>query len=572
MSQPVEEYSVVVVGAGMGGIYALHRFAELGHDVHGFEGAAGVGGVWYHNAYPGARVDIESDSYSFMFDQELYAGWNWSERYAAQPEILRYLNYVADKLDIRRNLSLSTWVTSAEWQPEQNKYLITTDTGRTVWARYLVMATGNLSRPKDPDFEGLDDFKGEWYQSSFWPKDPVELEGRRVAVLGTGSSGVQAATEIAKVADHLYVMQRTPHYVVPARNRPADNAKKERLSKKVLEFRDETYATPVGYVMPPPAGRGVDYSPEQRRQILETRWAFGGQCLLGTFTDQGTDIEINEFVAEFVREKVSAQINDPEVAAKLLPTAYPFGTRRLCIDTGFYSIFNQENVTLVDVKNDPIERITETGIKTRDSEYEVDVIIFAIGFDAFTGALDQANIRNEHGQQPSDRWTYKPQTYLGLMSHGFPNLFMLTGIQSPSVLANFFTLNNYHVDLVAELLEHAELQGAVRIEPTVEAEQQWGDLCNEIAKPMIRRAVDNYMVHVNKYDGSRFFLPYAGGFNRYIKDVEDALGTEYRGLTFSCPVETFHEEERDENFSRKTSRRIDERRDLLIDGPVPLRS
>lgn len=528
-----EEYSIVVIGAGMGGIYALHRFADLGHDVHGFEGAAGVGGVWYHNGYPGARVDVESTSYSFMFDAELFAGWDWSERYAAQPEILRYLNYVADRLDVRRNLSLNTWVTSAEWHANENKYLIKTSTGRTVWARYLVMATGNLSKPRKPDFAGLDDFEGEWYQTGHWPQTPVEIAGKRVAVIGTGSSGVQAATEIAKTAEQLYVLQRTPNYSIPAHNGPADRRKKARLDKKVLQFRDETYATPVGYAMPPSVGKASDFSPEQQQQILETRWAFGGQSLLGTFSDQGTDIEVNNIVAEFVRDKIRDMIDDPETAEKLMPTAYPIGVRRLCIDTGYYPIFNQSNVSLVDLRSDPVERITKTGIKTRNGEYEVDLIVFALGFDAFTGALDQTNIRNEYGQQPSDRWKYKPQTHLGIMANGFPNLFMLTGPQSPSVLATFFALNNYHVDFVGDIIAHAEIKGADRIEPSIEGEKEWGDHCNAVAEPLLRRAVDNYMVHVNRYDGSRYFIPYAGGFDRYVKQVSEIVSDDYRGFVFT---------------------------------------
>lgn len=528
-----EEYSVVVIGAGMGGIYALHRFADLGHDVHGFEGADGVGGVWYHNAYPGARVDLESHSYAFMFDPELYAGWDWSERYAAQPEILRYLNYVADRLDVRRNLSLSTWVTSADWQPHENKYLIKTNTGRTVWARYLVMATGQLSKPRKPDFPGLDDFEGEWHQTAHWPKTAVEIAGKRVALIGTGSSGVQAATEIAKTAGHLYVLQRTPNYSIPAHNGPADRRKKARLNKKVLQLRDESYNSPVGYVMQGFAGKASDFSEEQQQQILESRWAFGGQTLLGTFSDQGTNIDVNNVVAEFVRGKIRDMIDDPETAEKLMPTSYPIGIRRLCIDTGYYPIFNQSNVSLVDLRSDPIERITKTGIKTRDNEYEVDLIVFALGFEAFTGALDQANVRNEHGQQPSDRWKHKPQTHLGVMTHGFPNLFMLTGAQSPSVLANFFVGNNQHVDFVADIIAQAEKKGAVRIEASLEAEREWGDHCNEIAAPLLRRAVDNYMVHVNKYDGSRYFIPYAGGFDKYVKKVEEIVSDDYRGFVFT---------------------------------------
>ena len=527
-----ENYTVVVVGAGMGGIYALHRFAELGHSVHGFDGASGVGGVWHHNGYPGARVDLESHSYSFMFDEDLYAGWEWSERYAGQPEIRRYLNYVADRLDVRRNLSLSTWVTSAQWRPDENVYDLTTDTGRKIKARYLVLATGNLSKPRDPDFLGLDEYEGEWHQSSHWPQTPVPIAGRKVAVIGTGSSGVQAATEVAKTAEHLYVLQRTPNYSIPARNQPADKRKHDRLAKKVRQLRDESYATPVGYVMQGFAGKASDFLPEQQQQILESRWAFGGQTLLGTFTDQGTDIEVNNIVANFVRDKIRDMIDDPAIAERLMPNSYPIGVRRLCIDTGYYPIFNQSNVTLIDLRSDPLVRFTKNGFRTEAGDYEVDLVIFALGFEAFTGAIDQMNITNERGERPSERWKRKPQTYLGLTTHGFPNLFMLTGPQSPSVLANFFVGNNYHVDLVGDLIAHADRHGATRIEPTLEAEEQWGDHCNAIAEPLLRRLVDNYMVQVNRYDGSRFFIPYAGGFDKYVRRVQEMLSDDFQGFEF----------------------------------------
>jgi len=527
------DYDVIVVGAGMGGVYAVHRFVSQGLSVLGLEGAPDVGGVWYHNAYPGARVDIESANYCYFFDPELYGEWEWTERYAAQPEILAYLNHVADRYDVRRHIKFNTYMTSGQWDSEANRYTVTTEAGDTFTARYLVMTTGQLSKARRPDFEGLDDFRGEWYQTSAWPHEPVELEGKRIGVIGTGSSGVQAITAIAPIADHLTVFQRTPNYSVPAHNRAADKRKHERMAANVPEVWEEILTTPGGLILPPGRGDSKQYTPEQLQQMLEERWAFGGQSLLSLFSDQGIDPEVNEAVAQFVRERVLDTVKDPETAQTLLPDEYPIGVRRLCIDTGYYETFNRDNVSLVDIKADPIDRITPTGIKLASGEeIELDIIVFALGFNAFTGALDQAGIRNDKGLSPSDNWTRGPRTFLGLTTTEFPNLFLVTGPASPSVLANMNVANVHHIDFVGDLITYMSDHGYRRVEPTAEAEDAWTEHAASIAEPMLRRHHDNYMVHVNRDDGSRVFIPYAGGFNDYVNQVNAVVNDNYAGFSF----------------------------------------
>ncbi|MDN5915549.1 MAG: NAD(P)/FAD-dependent oxidoreductase [Pseudonocardia sp.] len=526
-------YDVVVVGAGMGGIYAIHRFRSQGLSVLGIEGAPDVGGVWYHNAYPGARVDIESANYCYLFDPELYREWRWTERYAAQPEILAYLRHAADRYEVRPHIAFERWVEGARWDPESHRYLVTTDAGLSVTAQFLVMTTGQLSKARTPDFPGLEDYRGEWYQTSNWPHEPVSLAGRRVGVIGTGSSGVQTITTVAKDAAHLHVFQRTPNYSVPAYNRPADQRKYERLAAKVEDVYEEILATPGGLILPPGRGSSKDYTAEQIQQMLEERWAFGGQSLLSLFSDQGIDPEVNEIVAEFVRTKVRETVHDPETAERLVPDSYPIGVRRLCIDTGYYDTFNRDNVTLVDLREDAIERLVPQGIRlVSGREIELDVVIFALGFEAFTGALDNADIRNEHGQQPSDNWTRGPRTFLGLTTTGFPNLFLITGPASPSVLANMNVANVQHLDFVGRLITHMREHGYQRVEPTVEAQDEWTAHVAAIAEPMLRRKIDNYMVHVNRDDGSRVFIPYPGGFGDYVRRCEAVAVDGYTGFDF----------------------------------------
>ncbi|MCW2748886.1 MAG: cyclohexanone monooxygenase [Nocardioidaceae bacterium] len=528
------DYDVVVVGAGMGGIYAVHKFKQEGLSVVGFEGAPDVGGVWYHNRYPGARVDVESFDYCFFFDPALYQEWKWTERYPPQPEILAYLGHVADRYDVRRHFSFNTWVSGAQWNPENNWYEVTTDTGQSVTGRFLVMTTGQLSKARKPNFPGLDDFEGEWVQTSHWPDRHVQLEGRKVGIIGTGSSGSQAITEIAKVADHLTVFQRTPNYAIPALNGPLDREKYDELAARVPEVWEGLQKLGAAANIPSFVGLSTDFTPEEQQAILEDRWRnVGGQSIVAIFLDQGISDEANALVSNFARDEVRRIVKDPEVAEILVPDAYPIGTRRLAVTSGYYETFNRDNVTLVDLLADPIETITATGIKTRDHEYDLDLIVFSLGFTAFTGSIDNANIRNEAGKQPSDNWKRGPKTYLGLTTREFPNLFLVTGPGSPSVLANMIVDNVQHVDLVAGIIAYMSDHGYTRIEPSEAAQDAWGEHVQEVARPLIRYRTENYMVHVNKDDGSRVFMPYAGGYARYVEECKRIIANDYEGFEFA---------------------------------------
>lgn len=513
------DYDAVVVGAGAGGIYAVHKLTQEGLRVVAFEGAPEVGGVWYHNRYPGARVDIESYFYCFP-DEDLYPRWSWKERYPAQPEILAYLNFAADSWGVRPHIRFSTWVTGAQWEPDMHRYRVTASSGESVTGRYLIMASGQLSKARTPNFPGLEDYRGRWVQTSHWPTDHIETAGKRIAVIGTGSSGVQAVPALARDADNVTVFQRTANYSVPAQNGPLDQRKYSDYAGRVGEMRKMILNHPVGSDIPLGAGPASAYSPDEQQALLRERWARGGHTMNAVFTDQGTDIHANTLVADFVRQHVLDTVRDPVKAELLAPRAYPIGTRRLCVDTGYYEAFNQANVDLIDINHDPIERITEKGIQTRDQHLDFDLIVFALGFSAFTGALDEANIRNELGEQPTDRWARGPRTLLGLMTRGFPNLFTLTGPGSPSVLANMILDNVQHVDFVAELLRHMDERGHTRVEPGQQAQDDWTAHVADVASHLLRLNVENYMVHVNKDDGTKVFMPYAAGLDKYVAVCE----------------------------------------------------
>jgi cation diffusion facilitator CzcD-associated flavoprotein CzcO len=530
LSNSIPTVDVAVVGAGMAGLYALYKFRESGLSVQGLEAGSDVGGVWYHNGYPGARVDTDSASYSYFFSPELYEEWQWSERLAGQPEMLRYFNHVADRFALRDLIRFDSRVISAQWHPEMSRYVITTSDGFSMASTYLVMATGQLSEPRKPGFEGLDDFAGKWLQTSRWPANPPSFEGHRVGVIGTGSSGSQVIPPLAEVADHLYVFQRTANYGIPAQNDGGDVALRQRITGRVREAYDELINSPSGIFRDPATGRAEDYTPAEQRRLCEERWSRGAQNMNHVFSDQSTNIKANDIVAEFVRHKVRSTVKDPDTVSKLLPREYPIGTRRLAVSKNYYETFNRENVSLVDVKAEPITRFTPTGIQTTHSHVELDIVVFSIGFEAFNGPLVEAGIRNEHGHAPTDRWARGPQTYLGLMTSGFPNLFFVSGAGSPSVLANFFVLSEYQINLIAEIIEHAQGQNAT-IEVTPEAESAWSSHVDDLAKPFLRRAYPNYMVHINT-DGSRAFVPYPAGLGRYHREVRDAIEDDFRGFVF----------------------------------------
>jgi cation diffusion facilitator CzcD-associated flavoprotein CzcO len=530
---PDASCDVVVAGGGLGGIYAVHRFRQQGLSVIGLDGADGLGGVWYHNGYPGARVDVDSVDYCYYFSPELFGEWKWSERYAAQPDLLRYLNYVADKFDVRRHFRLRSRVTSAIWQPAQSRYLVTTSQHETVSCRFLVMATGNLSAPRKPDFPGLDSFGGDWAQTSQWPEGGVGYAGATVAVIGTGSSGVQAIPAVAQAARHVYVFQRTPNYVVPARNGPLDGDAWDAVRADVPAARAQLFSRPAGTSITRGERRAADCTPAGRNAALEAQWLRGGQGFNLVFADQGTDKTANDYAADFARDQIRRTVRDPAAAEALCPFDHPIGSRRLCLDTDYYQTYNQDNVTLVNVRAEPIEQITPRGIQTAARQYDVDLIIFALGFHAFTGALDSAGIRNEAGATPTGRWTRGPRTYLGLMTAGFPNLFTPTGAGSPSVLANMMLGNEHHIDFIAECIGYMDDRGLSAVEPEAAAEDEWTAHVAQAASRLLRLQVRNYMVHVNADDGSRFFIPYAGGFDRYARHCDDVIDRGFAGFAFS---------------------------------------
>ncbi|SDC06277.1 Predicted flavoprotein CzcO associated with the cation diffusion facilitator CzcD [Mycolicibacterium neoaurum] len=525
------DVDAVVIGAGIGGLYAVRRLAADGLSVIGFDSARDVGGVWLHNGYPGARVDIEAYYYCF-FDPEIYGQWQWSQRYPPQAELLAYLQHYADHYGLRRYFHFNTRVEQLHWQPQTKRWRVRSDSGATVYARHVVMATGQLSQSRALPFDGVAEFAGQWLETSHWPAEPVDLTGKRVAVIGTGSSGAQVIAAIAGQVESLHVFQRTPNYVVPSQNAPIDQNRYQQYSKDLDRLWDDVMKTGVAYLAPTSDVPASAMTAEQQQQRLDDQWAFGGLSMTFAFPDQKTDWKTNELVSEFVRAKIRSAIDDPTLADKLEPRDYPIGTRRLVVCNGYYDAFNQDNVHLVDLRSESITRVTSTGIVTSSGFIEVDVIISALGFDAFTGALDAIDIRNEDGQRPTDGWERGPHAYLGLMVHGFPNLYTLTGPGSPSVLVNFNVHNVFHANYVADLIAYMDARGYDTVQATKEAQDLWHEQTQQAADGLLRKQVKNYMVHVND-DGSRVFIPYAGGWSNYAEIVNRIAGEGYSGFAFA---------------------------------------
>ncbi len=443
------EYDVVIVGAGFAGLYMLHRLRELGFSAQVYEAGGGVGGTWYWNRYPGARCDVESLEYSYSFSEELRREWQWTERYAAQPEILRYLNHVADRFDLRRDIQFDTKVTSATFDESENHWTIETDRGSRVSAKFCVMATGCLSAAKVPEYKGLNTFQGKWYHTGRWPHEGVDFNGQRVAVIGTGSSGIQSIPVIARQASHLYVFQRTPNFSLPAQNGPLPAEVIEDWSENGPKYRELAKTTPFGFLVQAGGSNqsALEVPPEARERLYEDGWRTGGFGMLVAFNDIVVNRESNDTAAEFVRNKIRGIVRDPAVAEKLAPNDHPIATKRPCVDTGYFETYNRDNVTLIDTRATPIQEITATGPRTMDRQFAVDSIVFATGFDAMTGALNNIQIRGRDGKCLKDKWSEGPRTYLGLMVAGFPNLFTITGPGSPSVLSNMALSIEQHVDV-----------------------------------------------------------------------------------------------------------------------------
>jgi len=530
------DFDTVIVGAGFAGLYMLHKLREDGFTAHVFEAGDGVGGTWYWNRYPGARCDIESVDYSYSFSPELEQEWQWSERYPRQPEILAYLNHVADRFDLRRDIELQTRVMAAHFDDHAGLWRIETDRGQHVTARYCVMATGCLSLPKQPDFPGVERFAGDCYLTAAWPKEDVDLTGKRVGVIGTGSTAIQVIPQVARQAAHLTVFQRTANFSVPARNGPLPAAEQQRIKADYPTrrgiSRDSLFGVPVA--MPAAPRRTRDIPPAELRQTLETLWAQGGaMSLLAAAPDVIADPEANDIVAEFVREKIRATVKDPKVAELLCPSTHPLGTKRLCLDTEYYETYNRDNVSLVDLRATSIERITEHGLRTRDAEYALDVLIFATGFDAMTGALNSIDIRGRDGLALKQAWADGPQTYLGLASAGFPNMFLITGPQSPSVFSNMVVSIEQHVEWIADCMGFLREQGIACIEASAQAQAGWVAHVADVANGTLMPQTDSWYVGANVPGKPRVFTPYLGGVGPYRQQCQQVAAKGYEGFELS---------------------------------------
>jgi len=532
--QPVQDFDAIVVGAGFSGLYALYRLRELGLSVRLLEAGSGVGGTWFWNRYPGARCDVESLDYSFSFSEELEQEWEWSERYPAQPEIRAYLDHVADRFDLRRDIQLDTRVTSAHYDEATNRWDVGTEDGERFSATYCVMATGMLTVVNRPNFKGLDSFEGDWYHTARWPEEGVDLNGKRVGVIGTGSTGIQAVTTIAKQAGHLTVFQRTPNFSLPAWNRPLDPEVARKIKAGYRQRRQEARESPTGVPMHFNDKMAVDVTAEERQREFEARWDYGGFLMLGAFADLVVTKEANDHAAEFVRAKIRQTVKDPEVAEKLLPRDHPIGTKRICVDTGYFETFNRDNVTLVDVRQSPIEEITPKGLRTADGEYELDVLVFATGFDAMTGALVNIDLRGREGELLAEKWAEGPRTYLGIATAGFPNLFIVTGPGSPSVLSNMVTSIEQHIEWIADCVAHLRDHDLDRIEASPDAEDGWGDHVNEVANFTLHPTANTWYNGANIPGKPRIFMPYVGGVGEYRKICDKVAANGYEGFELSA--------------------------------------
>lgn len=527
-------YDTVIVGAGFAGMYMLHKMRGMGLSAHVYEAGSGVGGTWFWNRYPGARVDVESQEYSYSFSPELEEDWHWSERYAAQPELLKYANHVADRFDLRRDISFNTRITAASYDDHTGLWRITTDHGETITARFCVMATGCLSAAKTPDIPGAGSFTGLTLSTATWPTEGVDLSGKRVGIIGTGSSGIQTITTIAPDVGELYVFQRTPNFSVPAHNHPLDPAVREDWLANRETYRHQQRTSGVGILaVSPREGSALEVSPEEREREFEARWAKGGFCLGAAFQDVGTDRAANDLLVDFVANKIRGIVKDPDTAEKLIPATYPYGAKRVVVDTGYFEVYNQDNVHLIDLNETPIETITPAGIRTRDGEYDLDVLIYAIGFDAMTGALDRIDIRGRGGQRLSEKWNAGPVTYLGLMVAGFPNMFLVTGPGSPSVLSNMLMSIEQHVEWISDCLRDLGERQVTTIEATPEAEAEWVAHVNEVAAGTLYLQANSWYLGANVPGKPRVFMPYVGGAGTYREKCDAVAANDYEGFRLS---------------------------------------
>jgi len=529
-----KQVDAVVVGAGFGGLYMLYKLRELGLSTACFEAGDGVGGTWYWNRYPGARCDVESIDYTYSWSEELTQEWSWSERYPSQPEILEYINYVADRFELRDLITFNTRVTAAHFDESTGRWTVRTDTGDVVDAQFCIMATGCLSAPRKPDFPGIDSFEGDTYHTGLWPHEGVDFTGKRVGVIGTGSSAIQSIPQIAKQADHLYVFQRTANFSIPAFNGPVDEERQQWVKQHFAEHRELARASGFGSSNSFNLQPSTDFSPEEQLAIMEEKWRVGGVTFLGSFADLLFNEEANAMACQFVREKIHEVVKDPRTADLLSPSTHPIGTKRLCVDIDYFETYNRDNVTLVDVRSAPIASITPTGLVLEDgSTYDVDALVFATGFDAMTGTLLRIDIRGRDGLTLQEKWSDGPHTYLGIGVAGFPNLFTITGPQSPSVLSNMIMSIEQHVEWLVDLFASMRSKGQTVIEATEVAEKEWGEHVEQIASFTLFPRADSWYMGANIPGKPRVFMPYIGGIAMYRQRCDEVAANDYEGFVLT---------------------------------------
>ena len=542
---------VLVIGAGFAGMYAIYRLRKLGLQVQVLEAGADVGGTWYWNRYPGSRCDVPSLEYSFGFSPDLEQEWDWPEVFSAQPDILNYANHIADRFDLRRSICFNTRATAVTYLEQSNQWQIDTDTGTSYHATYCIMATGCLSVPNKPNISGAESFQGETYHTGLWPEEPVDLSGKRVGIIGTGSSGVQAIPELAGQSQHLTVFQRTPVYTVPANRKRMRKAVQDEFKENYRQIRamqqnnrgGVSTFRPIKSVKPDlnrtsQPRQTIDIKslmPEQRQQQLDQQ---GLESILG-FADIYNDFEANEIANDLFRHNIKRRVKDPQVAEKLLPKNYGLGCKRQVLDRDYYDTFNRDNVLLVDVQENPITAIDSTGVQTTIDHYELDVLVYATGFDAMTGALLNANITGRNGQTLQEKWQFGPVAYLGLQMNGFPNLFTVTGPGSPSVLCNMLVAIEQHINWISQCIVYLKENGINQIEPNASSELTWISHVNDVAKDSMFTAptCNSWYLGANIPDKPRIFMPYVGGFPQYREHCETEQDNHYPGFTLGRSAE-----------------------------------
>ncbi len=547
MQNSNKKLDLVIIGAGFAGLYSLYKAQKQNLKAIVIEKASDVGGTWYWNRYPGARCDVESMQYSFQFSKELEEEWEWSEQYATQPEILKYANHVADRLNLKKNIKFDTEVISAHYQDKSCLWKIIDNKNIIYEAEYCIMATGCLSKINQPKFQDMHLFKGPILHTGKWPHEKVNLKNKRVGIIGTGSSAIQTIPEIIQDVKSLHVFQRTPHYTVPARNRPLKylgkkvyNTNKspigydkdlyvEEIKAKYKEFRNKAKNSFAALAMPVNEENALEVSALRREEVYENRWKMGGTPFITAFLDLNKNRDANETAAEFVRSKIRSIVKNKNVSEKLLPT-YPIGCKRLAVDTDYYKTFNNPKVNLVDIKNKPIKNFTSEGIVVNDKTYNLDIVIMATGFDAMTGALLHVDIKGKNNYTLKEKWKNGPKTYLGIASESFPNMFMVSGPGSPSVLTNMLVSIEQHVDWIFECIDYMKVNKLKTIEPSKEAENSWVDHNQDVAKDHVRSSCNSWYIGANIEGKARIFMPYVGGFPEYVKKCNEVSKNNYEGF------------------------------------------